>query len=100
MYHNNELNEKRKIQIDAQLTKLKNRLSALYDDKIDGLITEDIYIKKRDNWQTQIDDLTLELVALNKTNTEIFKRIEIMLELSKDLTTAYLGHTGEKNAFC
>lgn len=46
MYANKEFNEKRKIQIDNQLTKLNNRLSALYDDKLDGLISAEIYIKK------------------------------------------------------
>lgn len=45
MYANKEFNEKRKIQIDSQLTKLNNRLSALYDDKLDGLISTEIYIK-------------------------------------------------------
>lgn len=45
MYANKEFNEKRKIQIDNQLTKLNNRLSALYDDKLDGLISAEIYIK-------------------------------------------------------
>lgn len=93
---NNELNEKRKLEINSQLTKLNNRLLALYDDKIDGLISDDIYIKKRDTWQNQIEDLTIELAAISKTQTEIFKRIENMLELCKDLTGAYLRHTDEK----
>ena len=96
MYCNNELNEKRKTQIDAQLTKLNNRLSALYDDKIDGLISEEVYINKRDSWQGQIDDLTIELAAINKTSTEIFKRVENMLELCKDLTGTYLRHSDDK----
>lgn len=96
MYANKEFNEKRKIQIDSQLTKLNNRLSALYDDKLDGLISTEIYIKKRDSWQAQIDELMIELTALNKTNNEIFNRIEKMLELCKDLVNTYLGHTDDK----
>ena len=56
------------MQINAQLTKLNNRLSALYDDKLDGLISEEVYINKRDNWQGQIDELTIELAAINKTS--------------------------------
>ena len=54
MYCNKKLNEKRKMQIDTQLLKLNNRLSALYDDKIDGLISNEVYINKRDTWQNQI----------------------------------------------
>lgn len=100
MYANKEFNEKRKIQIDNQLTKLNNRLSALYDDKLDGLISAEIYIKKRDSWQAQIDELMIELTALNKTNNEIFNRIEKMLELCKDLVNTYLCHTDDKKEFC
>ena len=96
MFCNNELNEKRKIEIDAQLTKLNNRLSALYDDKIDGLISQDVYVNKRNTWQSQIDDLMIELTAINKTNTELFNRIENMLELCQDLTTTYLQHSDDK----
>lgn len=96
MYCNKELNEKRKMQIDTQLLKLNNRLSALYDDKIDGLISNEVYINKRDTWQNQIDDLMIELVALNKTQAEVFKRIEGMLELCKDLTNTYLRHDNTK----
>jgi len=96
MLCNKNLNEKRKQQIDSQLTKLNNRLSVLYDDKIDGVISEDIYKKKRDTWENQIDELMIELTALNKTNAEVFRRVEVMLELCKDLTGAYLRHTDDK----
>lgn len=96
MYFNKQLNEKRKMQIDSQLLKLNNRLSSLYDDKIDGVISNDVYINKRDIWQNQIDDLMIELTALNKTQAEVFKRIEIMLELCKDLASAYLRQSDNK----
>lgn len=96
MYKNHSMNEARKAQIDQQLKKLNNRLLALYDDKIDGVISDDIYTTKRNTWQSQIEDLTLELSALNKTQDEIFKRISVMLELLKDLTGAYLKHTDDK----
>ena len=96
MLCNNELNEKRKIEINGQLTKLNNRLSALYDDKIDGLISEEVYLNKRNTWQSQIDDLMIELTAISKTNAEVFSRIENMLELCKDLTTTYLRHSDDK----
>lgn len=96
MYKNHEMNEQRKSQIEVQLKKLENRLLALYDDKIDGLISQEIYTRKRDTWQNQIDDLSIELSALNKTHAEIFNRIENMLELCKDLTGAYLRQPNHK----
>lgn len=85
-----EIDETRKNQIENQLTKLKNRLNALYDDKLDGVVDEETYYNKRETWQNQINDLTLEYSALMKTNTEIMERLDIMLELCKDLTGTYL----------
>ncbi len=48
----------------------------LYEDKLDGVIDEEIYFNKRETYQNQIDDLTLEYTALMKTNVEIMKRID------------------------
>ena len=90
------MNLERKAQIEPQIKKLENRLLALYDDKLDGIISPETYIKKRDLWQNQIDDFLLELSALNKTQEEIYKRIETLLELCKDLPQAYLQHSEEK----
>ena len=96
MYTNHNMNLERKAQIEPQIKKLENRLLALYDDKLDGIISPETYIKKRDLWQNQIDDFLLELSALNKTQEEIYKRIEALLELCKDLPQAYLQHSEEK----
>lgn len=41
---NKKLNFERLGQIEKQINKLENRLGALYDDKLDGLIAEDLYI--------------------------------------------------------
>ncbi len=96
MYKNHDINEQKKINILSNIKKLENRLLTLYDDKIDGLISPEIYITKRNTWQNQIEDYTFELNALNKTQDEIFQRIEDMLELLKDLPAIYLRHTTEK----
>ena len=94
--YSEQLNEKRKSQIEGQLTKLKNRLNMLYEDKLDDVITEEIYFNKRETYQNQIDDLTLEYTALMKTNTEIMSRLDMMLELCKDLYGTYLRLSDEK----
>lgn len=98
MYTNHAINEERLNQIMPQIKKLENRLLALYDDKIDGLISEEFYKEKRNLWQNQIDDLTIELTALKNTQKEVFKRIESVLELSKNLAGAYSRQSDEKKA--
>ena len=96
MYKNYSMNEERLKQIQPQIKKLESRMLALYDDKIDGVITEEFYKQKRDLWQNQLDDYQLEITALTNTQKEIFKRIENALELCKDLSGAYLRHTDEE----
>ena len=93
---NKSAEDERKKQIQQQLTKLHARLESLYDDKIDGIIDEPTYMQKRNSWQNQINDLTMEFSALNKTQGEVFSRVEKMLELCKDLSGAYLKHSDIK----
>ncbi len=96
MYTNQNMNEERLNLILPQIKKLENRMLALYDDKIDSLITEEFYKQKRDLWQNQLDEYQLEINALKNAQKEIFKRIENALELCEDLSGVYLHHTDEE----
>lgn len=96
MYTNQSLNEERLNLILPQVKKLENRMLALYDDKIDGVITDEFYKQKRNSWQNQLDEYQLEITALKNTQKEIFKRIENALELCEDLSGAYLRHSDDE----
>ena len=93
---NKKLNFERLGQIEKQINKLENRLGALYDDKLDGLIAEDLYIRKRNLWQGQIDELMLELTGLRKNQGEIYNKVDGLLELCKDLAGAYSRQSDDK----
>ena len=91
--------ENRKNVISGRITKLRNRIDQLYEDKLDQLITEEVYIKKRDQWQYELDELTLEFSSLSKTNQELIKRLEIMSEPLKDLWGVYSALNDEKKRY-
>lgn len=88
--------EKRKTLIEVQIKKLKNRINQLYEDKLDGIISNDIYFDKKLTWENKLEDLTLEYTALTKTNCELIRRFDKMFELSQNLTQRYLQSSDEE----
>lgn len=96
LHYQEAYDEKRKIQIEGEIKKLKNRINQLYEDKLDGVISSDLYFDKKLTWENKLEDLTLEYTALTKTNTELIKRFEKMFELSENLTQKYLEQSDEK----
>ncbi len=96
LHYQEVYDEKRKIQIEGYIKKLKNRINQLYDDKLDGIISDDVYMDKKLTWENKLEDLTLEYSALTKTNIELIKRFEKMFELAENLTQKYLQKSDEK----
>lgn len=91
-----EYDENKKIQVSAQITKLRNRINKLYDDKIDGIISDEVYFSKKATWENKLDELTIEYSALSKTNQELIRGLEKMSEPMKDLYQHYLSLEPEK----
>lgn len=62
---------------------LNRRLSKLYDDRMEGVISDEFYFEKRDAWQKELDDT---LFAFNKTassNRTLIDRANLIIELKK-----------------
>lgn len=91
-----DFDENKKNVLAGQITKLRNRIDKLYDDKLDGLISEDVYKKKRDQWEYELEEKTLEYSSLSKTNQELIRRLEILSEPLKNLWEVYSQHSDEK----
>lgn len=96
LHYQADYDEKRKIQIEGDIKKLKNRINQLYDDKLDGIISESTYLDKKLTWENKLENLTLEYTALTKTNIELIRRFEKMFELSENLTQRYLEKSVDK----
>ena len=77
---------------------LNRRLSKLYDDRMEGVISDEFYFKKRDAWQKELDDT---LFAFNKTASSsrtLIDRANLIIELSKDAYPLYLNQTPKEKA--
>ena len=58
--------EQKTAEIKHRIDVLNRRISKLYDDRMDGIITDDFYFEKRDTWQKELDELCF---AFEKTAT-------------------------------
>ncbi len=62
---NNGLIEAKKQALDESLKRIENRLDLLYNDKLDGKITEDFYSKKYNEFNTEKIDLEKKIAQIN-----------------------------------
>lgn len=94
----NDYIEQKTAEMKHRIDVLNRRLSKLYDDRMDGVISDEFYFDKRDAWQKELDDT---LFAFNKTassNRTLIDRANLIIELSKDAYSLYLSQTPKEKA--
>lgn len=69
--------------LHAQYKRTKNRLDQLYDDKVDGLITKEKYIQKREEYEEQLNDITTSINTHSKANINYLKLGMNIFELAQ-----------------
>ncbi|MBO5870358.1 MAG: recombinase family protein [Clostridia bacterium] len=87
-------NTENKRRIDV----LNRRLNKLYDDKIDGIITDDFYYEKRDEWQKELDELCFAFEQTATSSRTLIDSAEIIIELSKDAHSLFLRQSPKEKA--
>ena len=90
--------EEKTAKIKHRIDVLNRRLSKLYDDRMDGIITDDFYFEKRDTYQKELDELCFTFEQIATSNRNIIENAEIIIELSKDAHSLYLRQTPEEKA--
>ena len=81
----------RQENIQKRRTTLRNRLNAIYEDKLDGIIEKDLYLKKKEEFQTELEKLE---VATKKFNKEMDSYVDVacqILELCKTLPERFIS---------
>lgn len=61
-------------QVQAELEKVNNRMSNLYDDKVDGTITASFYQAKFEEYEEQKNDLVEHLSKLEHSGTDFYHK--------------------------
>lgn len=95
---NCEYIEQKTAEIKHRIDVLNRRLSKLYDDRSDGVITDDFYFEKRDDWQKELDELCFTFEKVATSNRTLIDDANIIIELSKDAYSLYLRQTPKEKA--
>lgn len=84
--------------LETQLSRVKNRLNGLYDRKFDGLLDEDIFRGKENEYKTQIIELTGDIESAKKINPNFYEDGVQTLELLTLLHSQYVRANVEEKA--
>ena len=90
--------EEKTAKIKHRIDVLNRRLSKLYDDRMDGIITDDFYFEKRDDWQKELDELCFKFEKTATSNRNLIDDANLVIELSKDAHSLYLRQTPKEKA--
>ena len=93
-----ELQEKRLDVLKTQHEKINSRLSRLYDAKFDNEITEEVFISKEKEYQTQLLEIKSSMEGLQRNNPRFYEDGCQILELCNRLYPLYVKATYEEKA--
>lgn len=78
-----ELGDRREF-LNAEIQRISNRLSQLYEDKLDGVIDSAFYQKKATEGQERLQDLQANLERLQEASKKQMELGLLILEFAKD----------------
>ncbi|MCP3660105.1 MAG: recombinase family protein [Bacteroidetes bacterium] len=76
-YHSNAITS-----INKQIKVLQNRINKAYIDKVDEVISEDFWKHQTNIWLKEKEELSIKLLAHQKSDTNYFKTADIILKLA------------------
>ena len=92
MYENN-FAEMSIDKLHNRIQLLKRRLSQLYTDKLDGIIDNEIYLSKRNEFQSELDVALVKYDKISKISEQFVESVENLSNLCKDAPTLYKTKT-------
>lgn len=82
--------------LNKEISKLRRRLDNLYTDRADGIIDEEFYCQKRQQWQDELDAAVIKLETSLRFDRTFMDDLSRLLELSKNAYSAYLKESDEE----
>ena len=82
--------------INEKISVLKNRLNKLYLDRLDGIIADEFYFEKKDEWTAELNELIANYNQLSKENDEIMQKAENLFELRQRAALWYYRQPTDK----
>ena len=67
---NKNLSKKRVLELNRQKDFLKDRLSKIYLDKLDGIISEQFWLERHNKWTNDLTSINTSIQAYEKCNSD------------------------------
>ena len=77
-------------QLRSRQDALKQRIAKAYEDKLDGVIPEELWKEKTVKWQSEIDEIDIKLRAHSNANCAFIESGVKLIELAKKAYSLYL----------
>ena len=84
-YHDSQIRT-----LQAQYNRLQNRLDKIYINKLDGLVSEEFYTERTEEWKEEQDKVLANLERHKDANTNYFEQGIHILELAQKAYSLYL----------
>lgn len=85
-------------QLEKKIKLYRKRLDTLYTDRVDGAISDELFYKKNNEWQEELENALTEYEIVNKYDRTFMASVEKVLELCKDAHIKYLQRTPKEKA--
>lgn len=77
--------------INQQIERVTRRMHQMYDDKLDGIISESMYLQKRKEYEAELDRLQASLERHSRANIAYLDNGVRLLELAQRAYSLYLA---------
>jgi len=94
--HSLEQNQKLMESIQSQLERTKRMQSNLYDDKLAGEISNELYKEKNASLQEQKNELNTRMLKIDQTQSRQLEYALVLLELSQKAASIYTKKSPEQ----
>lgn len=85
-----EYHEREMSRIQKEIEKIDARLEQMYEDKLDGQVTEEFWKRKSQDWQQEKRSLDAQLRAHMRSTGNEVERLRDILELSRSAHSLFL----------
>ncbi len=75
--------------IKSRLTMIESHMKKAYDDKLQGVIDEELWRDRNRDWRIERDQLVVQLDGLNKQSDDYIDRGVLLIELAQRTVNAY-----------
>lgn len=82
--------------LQLRCEKLRNRISNIYTDKLDGEITYEFWIEKNNEWTFELTKLQNLITAHDNANKNYKEKGVAILELAENIYSQYIQETDEE----